>query len=55
VSLSQIVQSKGEGGVAQIVIITHKAREGSVQSALADIASKSFANAPPVLLRIEES
>lgn len=54
VSLSQIVQSQGEGGVAQIVIITHRAREGAVQAALADIASKSFANAAPVLLRIEE-
>ena len=54
VSLSQIVQTEGAGGVAQIVIITHVARESAVKSALVGLEGKRFLRAPAVLLRIEE-
>jgi homoserine dehydrogenase len=54
VSLSQIVQSEAEDGVAQVVLITHKAKESAIQAALAALAGKKFLVAPSVLLRIEE-
>ncbi|MBK6520701.1 MAG: homoserine dehydrogenase [Polyangiaceae bacterium] len=54
VSLSQIVQTEGAGGVAQIVIITHVARESAVKNALVGLEGKRFLRAPAVLLRIEE-
>lgn len=54
VSLSQILQTEGEDGVARIVIITHRAREAAVASALAAIGEKRCLAAPAVLLRIEE-
>ncbi|NUP10773.1 MAG: homoserine dehydrogenase [Polyangiaceae bacterium] len=54
VSLSQIVQTEGKDGTAQVVIITHEARESAVGAALSALADKRFLRAPAVLLRIEE-
>jgi len=54
VSLSQVLQSESDQSSAQIVIITHLAREGSIKAGLEKIATRTFLQAPPVLLRIEE-
>lgn len=59
VSLWQILQSeRGAAQLAQhqaeIVIITHTAREGRVKRALEKLASEPFMVGAPVLLRIEE-
>ncbi len=54
VSLSQIVQTEGTGGLADIVLLTHVAREGSVLAALGSVATSSFLAKPPVLLRLED-
>lgn len=62
VSIEQIVQEgKDEegttaslvGGPVDVVLITHRAREGSIRSALAAIAKEPFAAAPARLVRIE--
>lgn len=60
VSLWQILQSERgaaqlEKHQAEIVIITHEAREGSVKRALEKLARETFMVGPPVLLRIEEA
>lgn len=53
VSLSQVLQTEGEGGIARVVMITHRAKESAVQAALQALSGKSFLHAPPVLLRIQ--
>lgn len=60
VSLWQILQSdRGAAERAQhqaeIVIITHQAREGRVRKALEHLARESFMRGAPVMLRIEEA
>jgi homoserine dehydrogenase len=56
VSIEQIVQEKnaGEGGAAEVVMITHRAAESDVRAALAAIAREDFVIAGPRLFRIEE-
>jgi homoserine dehydrogenase len=59
VSLSQIVQTEGAGGFADVVLLTHVAREGSVKAALGAIGAPGlpatgFLAKPPVLLRLED-
>lgn len=53
VSLSQVLQTEGEEGIARVVIITHRAKESSVKAALDALSGRSFLHAPPVLLRIQ--
>jgi homoserine dehydrogenase len=59
VSIEQIVQEgevevSGEGKPVDVVMITHRAREGSIRRAFEEIARESFVVAPARLLRIEE-
>jgi homoserine dehydrogenase len=61
VSIEQIVQEgqgtegegHGEAGPVDVVLITHRAREGAVRAALEAIAREPFSIAPARLLRIE--
>lgn len=55
VSLSQILQTEGAEGRADIVLVTHLAREGAVRAALAAIGAETFLAAPPVLYRFEDA
>ena len=43
-----------DGKGATILILTHKAKEGAIETALKEIAKKSYLRAKTVLLRIEE-
>lgn len=57
-SIEQIVQegqSTEEGGSVDVVMITHKAREGAVTRALDAIAREDFNRRPPRLFRIEDT
>lgn len=59
VSIEQIVQESeagvsGDGKPVDVVMITHRAREGSIRRAFEEIARESFVVAPARLLRIEE-
>lgn len=52
----QSVQQKGRrsGGAVPVVMLSHRAREADVRSALAEIARLEVSAAPPVLIRIED-
>jgi hypothetical protein len=39
---------------AEVIIVTHKAAEKSIQAALARIASAEISQEPPFILRVEE-
>ncbi|APR81304.1 Homoserine dehydrogenase [Minicystis rosea] len=59
VSIEQIVQeggaeSSGDGKPVDVVMITHRAREGAIRAAFEAIAKEGFVMAPARLLRIEE-
>jgi homoserine dehydrogenase len=58
VSIEQIVQEggaePGDGKAVDVVMITHRAREGAIRTAFEAIAKESFVMAPARLLRIEE-
>jgi len=56
VSIEQIVQEgqAGDGGPVEVVMITHRAREGAVRDAIEAIGREPFLAAPARLLRIEE-
>jgi homoserine dehydrogenase len=57
VSIEQMVQQGAAGAGASpvdVVMITHRAREGSLREALAQIEKQPFMIAPPRLLRIED-
>ncbi len=53
-SVNQREQKANPSDPVAVVVVTHAAKEGNVQAALAEIASKPFTKAKPVLLRIEE-
>jgi homoserine dehydrogenase len=56
VSIEQIVQEGGDdddGKPVDVVMITHRAREGSIRAAFDAIARESFVTGPAKLLRIE--
>jgi homoserine dehydrogenase len=58
VSIEQIVQESvpvEAGGAARVVMITRRAREGGVRSAIAAMRGESFLAAEPRLLRIEDA
>jgi homoserine dehydrogenase len=58
VSIAQVVQDSATragsapGAVAEVFVVTHEAREGDVQAALAEIGQLPFTNAPARLIRI---
>ena len=55
VSIEQMVQEGHETSEpVAVVVLTHPAREGDVQRALADIAALDLVTAPSSALRIEE-
>ena len=56
--LEQIVQQDlptTSGGPVEVVMITHRAREGGIRSALAAIESENFMHGPTRLFRIEDA
>jgi homoserine dehydrogenase len=54
VSLSIIEQAESTGGEADVVLVTHRAKDGAVAKALAAMAAGSFLVKGAVHLRIEE-
>jgi len=58
VSIEQVIQDAerdpGRDSGATVFVVTHQAREGDVQAALAKIAALPIAAAPPRLIRIAE-
>ena len=57
VSIEQIVQQglpDEKGGPVEVVMITHRAREGAIQKALADIGREAFMLRPARVIRIED-
>jgi homoserine dehydrogenase len=58
VSIEQIVQQDlptTSGGPVEVVMLTHRAREGGVRSALAAIERQTFLHGPTRLFRIEDA
>jgi homoserine dehydrogenase len=54
VSIGSVIQKRAEGGVAQIVYVTHLAREADVRSALAEIESLDVVTSIAAVIRVEE-
>jgi homoserine dehydrogenase len=57
VSIEQVVQQglpNADGTPVEVVMITHRAREGGLRKALAQIQAQDFVSAPPRFLRIED-
>ncbi len=54
VSIASVTQNEHHGDDVAVVFITHSAREGDIQSALAAIDRNDFVKSKTVLLRIEE-
>jgi homoserine dehydrogenase len=54
VSIGSVIQKRAEGGLAQIVYVTHQAREADVRSALAEIAVLDVVTAVASVIRVEE-
>ena len=54
VSIGSVIQKRAEGGVAQIVYVTHLAREADVRSALAEIESLDVVTSVAAVIRVEE-
>jgi homoserine dehydrogenase len=57
VSIEQIVQHglpDAGGGPVEVVMVTHRAREGALRAALSAIASEEFVRRDPKLFRIED-
>ena len=54
VSIGSVIQKRAEGGLAQIVYVTHQAREADVRSALAEIARLEVVTSVASVIRVEE-
>jgi len=54
VSIGSVIQKRAEGGVAQIVYVTHLAREADVRSALVEIEALAVVNSVASVIRVEE-
>ncbi|MDR3685431.1 MAG: homoserine dehydrogenase [Coriobacteriia bacterium] len=54
VSIGSVIQKRAEGGLAQIVYVTHQAREADVRSALAEIEALDVVNGIASVIRVEE-
>ncbi len=54
VSIGSVIQKRAEGGVAQIVYVTHKAREADVRAALAAIEALDVVTSVAAVIRVEE-
>jgi homoserine dehydrogenase len=53
VSVAELVQTPLEGGRAEIVMLTHEAREGDLRGAFGALAGEAWLATTPVVLRIE--
>jgi len=54
VSISSVLQKRAEGGLAQIVYVTHVALEANVRSALAEIEALDVVETVAAVIRVEE-
>ena len=54
VSISSVLQKRAEGGLAQIVYVTHVALEANVRSALAEIEALEVVETVAAVIRVEE-
>ena len=54
VSIGSVIQKRAEGGVAQIVYVTHRARERDVRSALAEIEALDVVSGIASVIRVED-
>jgi homoserine dehydrogenase len=57
-SIEQIVQQElptEDGGPVEVVMVTHRAREGAIQAALVSIAAADYLRQPVRLFRIEDT
>lgn len=54
VSIGSVIQKRAEGGVAQIVYVTHLAREADVRSALAEIEALDVVTSIAAVIRVED-
>jgi homoserine dehydrogenase len=52
VSLESVVQTGFQGGLAEIVVVTHDVREGDFRQALAEIQNLEAIDSIPSLLRV---
>jgi homoserine dehydrogenase len=53
VSIAALFQREGQGDTVPVVMLTHRARQGAVLEAVAEIDHLDIVRAPTVLLRIE--
>ncbi len=53
VSIASVIQKRAEAGVAEIVYVTHEARESAVRSALAEIESLDSVDRISAVIRVE--
>ncbi len=54
VSIGSVIQKRAEGGLAQIVCVTHSAREADVRTALEEIESLAVVTRVAAVIRVEE-
>ena len=54
VSIGSVIQKRAEGGLAQIVYVTHLAREKHVREALAEIEALDVVHSVLSVIRVEE-
>ena len=54
VSIGSVIQKRAEGGVAQIVYVTHLAREAAVRAALAEIEALDVTSSIASVIRVED-
>jgi homoserine dehydrogenase len=54
VSIVSVIQKRAEGGLAQIVYVTHRAREADVRSALTEIEALDVVTSVASVIRVEE-
>ena len=54
VSIGSVIQKRAEGGVAQIVYVTHDAREADVRAALAEIEALEVVSSIASVVRVED-
>jgi homoserine dehydrogenase len=54
VSIASVIQKRAEDGVAEIVYVTHRAREASVRAALAEIEALDVVSRTAAVIRVED-
>jgi homoserine dehydrogenase len=54
VSIGSVIQKRAEGGLAQIVYVTHTALEADVRTALAEIEALDVVESVASVVRVEE-